>query len=110
MKLRHLALGLVFAAAALAPLAAAGGAPLLRPDDSWIALGDSITEDGQAIRWIEYYMRTRHAAPAFRAANAGVGGDNAGAVMRRLDHDVLARRPTVVSVMFGMNWRCSRRP
>lgn len=101
MKLRLLALGALLATAA--SLAAVPAAPLLRPDDSWVALGDSITEDGQAIRWVEYYMRTRNAAPKFRAVNAGVGGDNAGAAMRRLDHDVLARRPTVVSVMFGMN-------
>lgn len=103
MKLRSLALRASLAIATLSLLADALAAPLLRPDDSWVALGDSITEDGQAVRWVEYYMRTRHAAHDFLAANAGVGGDNAGAAMRRLDHDVLSRRPTVVSVMFGMN-------
>jgi len=38
-----------------------------------------------------------------RMYNAGIGGETAGGMFKRLDGDVFSKRPTVLTVTFGMN-------
>jgi endoglucanase len=73
------------------------------PGDRWCAIGDSITCGG----WYHYYVHLFHAtrSPSRRLDlfNCGCNGDDLARVLRRLDRDVLAHRPTVATVMLGLN-------
>jgi lysophospholipase L1-like esterase len=88
------------------PAAAAGFA--LRDGDRVVFYGDSITQDGGYCQLVEAYVTTRFPHWDVSFENAGVGGDTvrggwAGTADVRLERDVIARRPTVVSIMLGMN-------
>ena len=70
--------------------------------------GDSITEQREYTEDVEEYVLTRYPAWKVRFHNAGVGGDKvsggwAGPVDLRLDRDVFAWRPDVITIMLGMN-------
>ncbi len=96
---------------ALAAPARAADAPApfaLRDGDRVVFYGDSITQDGGYGRFVEEYVRTRYPQWDVRFYNAGVGGDTvrggwAGPVDVRLERDVIALKPTVVTIMLGMN-------
>ena len=80
----------------------------LRDGDRVVFYGDSITQDGAYGRFVEEYVRTRFPRWDVRFYNAGVGGDTvrggwAGPVDVRLERDVIALKPTVVTIMLGMN-------
>ena len=65
-------------------------------------LGDSITHNGDFIRWTQYLHHLRYpGTPLF--LNAGVAGGSAGGGLTRLPWDVLSRKPERVFIMFGMN-------
>jgi lysophospholipase L1-like esterase len=96
-----LASSLAAATPAAAPFA-------LRDGDRVVFYGDSITQEGGYGRLVEEYVATRHPGWDVRFDNAGVGGDRVsgggmGAIDVRLERDVIARRPTVVTIMLGMN-------
>ncbi len=80
---------------------ASGG--LFRPDDRWLFLGDSITQNGAYASSVYLYYATRFPDGALQAASAGISGDSAGGALRRYEWDVRAQKPSVVTVMFGMN-------
>lgn len=70
--------------------------------------GDSITAQRQYTEDVEDYVITRFPGWKVQFHNAGVGGDKvsggyAGPVGLRLDRDVFAWDPTVITVMLGMN-------
>ena len=71
--------------------------------DRWCALGDSITHGGTYHDLVQLFYLTRFPGRTVVAFNCGISGDTAAGALRRLDWDVLAKRPTVSSVMFGMN-------
>lgn len=80
----------------------------LKDGDRVVFYGDSITQDGGYARGVEAFAATRFPARDLTFWYAGVGGDRvsggwAGAIDLRLDRDVIAHRPTVVTVMLGMN-------
>ena len=80
----------------------------LRDGDRVVFYGDSITQDGAYARFVEEYVRTRFPKWDVRFYNAGVGGDTvrgggAGPIDVRLGRDVVALKPTVVTIMLGMN-------
>ena len=80
----------------------------LRDGDRVVFYGDSITQDGGYARLVEEYARTRFPRWDVRFWNAGVGGDTvrgggAGPIEVRLERDVVALKPTVVTIMLGMN-------
>ncbi|MDP2343648.1 MAG: SGNH/GDSL hydrolase family protein [Deltaproteobacteria bacterium] len=77
--------------------------PLLRDGDRVVFLGDSITVAHTYTRAVEEYVRLRHPELDVTFVNAGVGGHTASDGLARLDVDVLAERPTVVLLNFGMN-------
>lgn len=84
----------------------------LHDGDTVVFYGDSITEQRLYTVYIETAVRTQHPAWHIRFYNAGVGGDRvsgggAGPIDTRLNRDVIARHPTVVVIMLGMNDRAT---
>jgi lysophospholipase L1-like esterase len=100
---------LLAAALSAAPADAPKALPFaLRDGDRVVFYGDSITQDGAYALFVEEYVRTRFPRWDVRFYNAGVGGDTvrgggAGPIDVRLSRDVIALRPTVVTIMLGMN-------
>jgi lysophospholipase L1-like esterase len=80
-----------------------GANAVFRQGDRWVAVGDSITHTGLYPRFIELFLLTRFPSQQLKMVNVGIGGDTAAGALRRFDWDILAEKPTVVSVMFGMN-------
>ena len=106
----HLALLATLLAGTLAVSGGARGADdgafALRDGDRVVFFGDSITEEGGYGRLVEVYVVSRFPAWDVRFYNSGVGGDRvsggwAGSIDERLERDVIALRPTVVTVMPG---------
>ncbi len=77
--------------------------PTLQDGDRVVFLGDSITAGFQYTRYVEMYWRLRQPQLNIAFRNAGVGGHTVRNALDRLEHDVLAFRPSVVFVNFGMN-------
>jgi lysophospholipase L1-like esterase len=76
--------------------------------------GDSITEQREYTEDVEEYVLTRYPTWKVSFHNAGVGGDKvsggrAGPIDLRLDRDVFAWHPDVITIMLGMN-DCYYRP
>jgi lysophospholipase L1-like esterase len=108
MTRSFLALSLLVVANPEVAIAASPAPFALRDGDRVVFYGDSITQEGGYARFAEEYVRTRFPHWDVRFYNAGVGGDTvkggwAGGVDLRLERDVVALRPTVVTIMLGMN-------
>ena len=93
----------------LGPLAlAAQQGFYLRNNDTVVFYGDSITEQRLYTTFVETFVLTRYPRLQVRFVNAGWGGENApggngGPVDLRLRRDVIPFKPTVMTVMLGMN-------
>jgi lysophospholipase L1-like esterase len=110
--LRYPESGPVFALTIAALLAAAPTpAPPsfhLRSGDRVVFFGDSITDQRLYTSFVETFVLTRFPHLDVRFVHSGWGGDRVtgglgGRVDVRLQRDVIAHRPTVVTVMLGMN-------
>lgn len=77
--------------------------PALRPGDRWALVGDSITHLGPYAYYITLYTLTRHPGVEVSVFNCGIGGDTAQGANGRYDWDIAPCRPTVATVMLGMN-------
>jgi len=77
--------------------------PVLKDGDVVVFFGDSITVAHTWTRAVEQYVLTHEPDKHVTFINAGVGGHTASDGLARLDVDVLAHKPTVVVVNFGMN-------
>jgi lysophospholipase L1-like esterase len=84
--------------------------PLVRADDfalkdgdTVVFLGDSITAARAYGKIIENYTLLRYPDRKVRFVNAGVGGDTAAGGLTRLERDVFAHKPTVLTVAYGIN-------
>jgi lysophospholipase L1-like esterase len=80
----------------------------LHNDDTVVFYGDSITEQNYYNQYVELYAATRFPWMRVHFYGAGVGGDRVtggggGPIDQRLERDVFAEKPTVVTVMLGMN-------
>ena len=80
----------------------------LRNDDRVVFYGDSITEQGTYTAAIETFVLTRCPAMKVTFINSGWAGDRiwggeGGTTQERIRRDVIANRPTVVTLMLGMN-------
>jgi beta-1,2-mannosidase len=80
----------------------------LHSDDTVVFYGDSITEQNYYNQYVELYAATRFPWMRVHFYGAGVGGDRVtggggGPIDQRLERDVFAEKPTVVTVMLGMN-------
>ncbi|MDB6016597.1 MAG: hydrolase [Pedosphaera sp.] len=71
--------------------------------DRWCVLGDSITHGGSYHKYVDLFYLTRFPALSLEVINCGISGDTATGAQKRLNWDCLDAKPTVVSVMFGMN-------
>ncbi len=106
MKIRLLFLSAVVAVLALAG-ATPGSAPPFQSGDTVCWVGDSITHSGSYHAMVELFYATRFPDRVIRSYNEGIGGDRAVAIMSdekyRLNVDILAHKPTVATIMLGMN-------
>jgi lysophospholipase L1-like esterase len=79
----------------------------LHNSDRVVFYGDSITEQGRYVAFVETYVITRFPDLNVRFINSGWAGDwvvgGGGKVDQRLARDVLANKPTVATFMLGMN-------
>lgn len=71
--------------------------------DRWTVVGDSITQGGLYAAQIYLYYATRFPEQELELRNAGNSGDSADGGLIRYDWDIKNKRPSVVSIMFGMN-------
>ncbi len=80
----------------------------LHSGDRVVFYGDSITEQQLYTRFVELYTLTRFPASNVTFLMSGVSGDKVsggggGSVDQRLPRDVFEEKPTVVTIMLGMN-------
>ncbi|RYG55069.1 GDSL family lipase, partial [bacterium] len=80
----------------------------LKANDRVVFYGDSITEQRLYTTFAETYVVTRFPKLPVSFVHSGWGGDRVtggggGPIDLRLQRDVLAYRPTVVTIMLGMN-------
>jgi len=90
----------------VAALAAGTSAMPYSDGERVVFYGDSVTHHGYYVTPIQTFYYTRHPDRDIRIWNCGVGGETSGEALWRFDVDVLARRPTAASVLFGMNDVC----
>ncbi|SEW53760.1 SGNH/GDSL hydrolase family protein [Chitinophaga arvensicola] len=72
-------------------------------NDRVIFVGNSITEAGAYVSYIYLYYMTHFPGKKIVIMNGGIGGDKASDIYRRLDYDILAKKPNVLVLTFGMN-------
>jgi lysophospholipase L1-like esterase len=94
--------------AAFSTLLAAQQPFYLHDKDTVVFYGDSITEQRLYTTFVETFVLTRYPQLNVRFVNSGWGGENApggngGSADLRLTRDVLPYKPTVMTVMLGMN-------
>lgn len=83
--------------------------PAAPPPFTVVTLGDSITfgahmQPGQTYpEQLQALLDQRYGAGACRVVNAGIGGQTTVNGLSRLDRDVLAHKPDVVILSFGVN-------
>src|ERR1035437_9833465 len=80
----------------------------LKVGDTVVFYGDSITQQNFYNQWVEIYTVTRFPSMRVHFYAAGIGGDRVtggggGTVDERLARDVFPHKPSVVTVMLGMN-------
>ena len=98
---------LVFLVASLAVPALAGDFAL-KDGDRVVFYGDSITDQRLYSTYVEAFVATRFPKKNITFVHSGWGGDRVGGggggpIDVRLKRDVIAYKPTVVSIMLGMN-------
>ncbi len=80
----------------------------LKNGDRIVFYGDSITEQRLYTTFVETFVLTRFPQLRMNFVHSGVGGDRvtggwAGEIDLRLNRDVFAYKPTVMTIMLGMN-------
>jgi len=80
----------------------------LHNGDTVVFYGDSITDQRLYTTFVETFVLTRFPEMQVRFVHSGWGGDRVtggggGTIDERLERDVIAYRPTVMTVMLGMN-------
>jgi lysophospholipase L1-like esterase len=111
--LRRISAILLFTSASLLPTQAQHSANATPPfylhdGDTVVFYGDSITEQRYYTQWVALYTATRFPHMRVHFFNEGYGGDRvtgggAGPIDQRLTRDVFPDKPTVVTIMLGMN-------
>lgn len=108
MNSRRVVLGVWLVWSLLAGMAWAQGNFYLKDGDRVVFYGDSITEQRLYTTYVETYVVTRFPRLNVGFVHSGVGGDRVGGgwlgpIDLRLSRDVFAYKPTVVTIMLGMN-------
>jgi acyl-CoA thioesterase I len=91
---------------------------LINSNDTILFTGDSITDCGRKrdvaddlgfgyAAFTAAHLRSRLASPDLKIFNRGIGGNRACDLLGRVENDLLALKPTVVSILIGINdtWR-----
>jgi lysophospholipase L1-like esterase len=91
---------------------------LISPDDRILFTGDSITDCGRDrnnpdslgfgyAAFAAAHVQARLAAPTLKIFNRGISGNRVADLLGRVEADLLALKPTVVSILIGINdtWR-----
>ena len=91
-----------------APKPAAKPAPApkgwgLKDGDRVMFIGDSITHQCLYTQYVEDYFFTRYPTVNIKFRNAGISGDRAQDALDRFDDDIAPFKPTVATVLLGMN-------
>ena len=95
--------------AAMAALALAGGTATaeLKQGDRVVFLGDSITQAGAGpggyVTLVREALDKDHKDLGIEVIGAGISGNKVPDLERRLERDVLAKKPTVVVIYIGIN-------
>ncbi|MFO0927854.1 MAG: SGNH/GDSL hydrolase family protein [Gemmataceae bacterium] len=100
------------------PLFAAAEAPkaALKKGDRVVFLGDSITQGGVGpkgyVTLIRKALADKHKDLGVEVIGAGISGNKVPDLQRRLDRDVLQKKPTLVVIYIGINdvWHGERDP
>lgn len=82
---------------------AAEGEFFFKDGDVVVVIGDSITEQHLYSNYVEMWTVTRFPAWKLTIRNVGIGGDRSPGGNGRFKRDVLAHKPTAMTVDFGMN-------
>ena len=101
-----------------AGLATAAEAPAvtLEKGDRIVFLGDSITAAGVGpkgfVTLIKNALAEKHKDLGVKVIGAGVSGNKVPDIQKRLEKDVLSKKPTIVVIYIGINdvWHGERRP
>ncbi len=88
---------------ALARLSVFAEAPPFKDGDRVCFIGDSITHQAYYHTQILLFYATRFPHMRLEAWNCGLAGDTAAGSVRRYAWDIAPRKPTVATVMLGMN-------
>lgn len=87
--------------------APADDVPPLKKGERIVFLGDSITAGGVApkgyVTLVKNALAERHKDLAIEVVGAGVSGNKVPDLQRRLEKDVLAKKPTLVVIYIGIN-------
>jgi lysophospholipase L1-like esterase len=90
--------------------------PALHKGDRIVFLGDSITQAGAGPRGyvslIRNILKEKHPDLGIEVIGAGISGNKVPDLQKRLEKDVLARKPTLVVVYIGINdvWHGEKDP
>lgn len=76
---------------------------LFRAGDRIAFVGNSITQNGNHLRYLMTYYATRYPYMNLNFLSAGVAGDTTEEINRRMRDDVLGQRPDLSVLMSGMN-------
>jgi lysophospholipase L1-like esterase len=71
--------------------------------DRVVFVGNSITDGGHYHSYIWLYYMTRFPERRITCINAGIGGDVVSQIYDRFDTDVFTKKPTVLTLTWGMN-------
>jgi len=108
MKVFSRFLRLLMALLVLTVAASAQSGFYLKPGDRVVFYGDSITDQRLYTTFVETYLVTRFPNLNVSFVHSGWGGDRVGGggggkIDQRLQRDVIAYQPTIVTIMLGMN-------
>jgi lysophospholipase L1-like esterase len=91
---------------------------MIHPDDRILFTGDSITDHGRDrnnpdhlgigyVNFVAARLQAMLTSPDLKIYNRGIGGNRICDLLGRVDADLLALKPTVVSILIGINdtWR-----
>ncbi len=77
---------------------------VLKPGDTIVAIGDSITAAGGYLRDIDAVLAQQYPDLKIpKVVNKGIGGQKAEDLVRRFDNDVVKLKPAVVTISIGIN-------
>jgi lysophospholipase L1-like esterase len=96
--------------------AADGAGVTLKKGDRIVFLGDSITQQGGDktgyVTLIKNAMAEKHKDLDIEVFNAGISGNKVPDLQRRLEKDVISKKPTIVYIYIGINdvWHGASNP